>query len=390
MATVENKTSNQEEHAFHGVAEGKDSIAFFGQGAAVGVRGDGSTWHGVAGISTSTTGGHGVYGEGHTGVGGVGLTWIGVYGETRGTENGPAGVWGEGREGGSGVKGHARAQNAAGVAGYHLAEDVDGGAGVLGESMRGHGVRGDGVVGVSGVGRRWIGVYGETDAPTEVGAAGVWGEGKETGDGVKGHANGPGKAAVVGIHLSTRGPGVFGRGNPAGLFEGNVVVTGDLILAGADVAEQFDVVSDDGDVRPGSVVVLDSVGRISTTVQPYDTRVAGIVSGAGDRAPALVLDRESDGVDSAASASERQPLAVVGKAWCLADATGEPIRVGDLLTTARRAGHAMRATSRVESIGAVIGKALTPLERGVVSSVTTSAQGWANESSDPDSCQERS
>ncbi|MGV2391195.1 MAG UNVERIFIED_CONTAM: hypothetical protein LVR29_32840 [Microcystis novacekii LVE1205-3] len=36
---------------------------------AVGVRGDGETWHGVAGVSKSTTGGAGVFGVNDTGAG---------------------------------------------------------------------------------------------------------------------------------------------------------------------------------------------------------------------------------------------------------------------------------------------------------------------------------
>ncbi|MFI6432497.1 hypothetical protein [Rhodococcus oryzae] len=73
----------------------------------------------------------------------------------------------------------------------------------------GHGVAGEGPVGVSGIGRSWIGVYGEAHAPPEVGSAGVWGDGKQTGDGVKGVANAPGKAAVCGFHEGTAGDGMF-------------------------------------------------------------------------------------------------------------------------------------------------------------------------------------
>jgi hypothetical protein len=47
---IHHMPTDKEETAFHGVSEGEGSIALFGQGAAVGVRGDGSTWHGVAGI----------------------------------------------------------------------------------------------------------------------------------------------------------------------------------------------------------------------------------------------------------------------------------------------------------------------------------------------------
>jgi hypothetical protein len=57
-------------------------------------------------------------------------------------------------------------------------------------------------------------------------------------------------------------------------------------------------------------------------------------------------------------------VAVVGKAWCLADAQATPIEVGDLLTTSERPGHAMAAREPSAAFGAVIGKALTPLGDG--------------------------
>jgi hypothetical protein len=41
-----------------------------------------------------------------------------------------------------------------------------------------------------------------------------------------------------------------------------------------------------------------------------------------------------------------------------------PIEVGDLLTTADIAGHAMKATDLRDAFGSVIGKALRPLAAG--------------------------
>ncbi|MGI5350582.1 hypothetical protein ACQEU8_20755 [Streptomyces sp. CA-250714] len=278
-----NDPAQPEETAIEGVAHGVNSIAVFAKGEAVGLRGDGKSWHGVTGISTSTTGGAGVNGTGN--------------------------------------------------------------------------------VGVQGVGQTWIGVYGETLAPSTAGASGVLGEGKDGGDGVKGHANGPGKAAVIGVHLSGKGPGVFGKGAPAGFFEGNVEVTGDLILTGGDVAEQFDVARSPDtvdDVAPGTVVVLDDEGALAPCTQGYDSCVAGVVSGAGDRVPALVLDRHGDVREGA----QRREIAVVGKVWCRSEACDRPIRVGDLLTTSSTPGHAMAAVDRDAAFGAVLGKALTPLDSG--------------------------
>ena len=316
------------------------------------ILGFSKTWHALYGNTESSTGGFGVMGEAvGTGVGGVSQTWVGVYGETNGTENGPAGLWGEGKEGGAGVKGHARRPGAGGVEGYHLAEEGDGGPGVLGHSVRGNGVRGEGGVGVVGVGGLWIGVYGETNAAAEAGSAGVWGEGKGGGDGVKGVAQAPGKAAVCGFQLGNNGPGIYGEGAPAGFFKGDVHVTGDLILDGADYAEAMTVAED---VLPGTVVVLDDEGRIRPCCTDYDDRVAGVVAGAGGVRSALVLDRHADGA----------PVALMGKVWVQADAAAAPIRCGDLLTTSTTPGHARRVTDRAQAFGAVLGKALTSLDSG--------------------------
>ena len=46
------------------------------------------------------------------------------------------------------------------------------------------------------------------------------------------------------------------------------------------------------------------------------------------------------------------------------DASGEPVAVGDLLTTSATPGHAMKVADRTKAVGAILGKALHPLERG--------------------------
>jgi hypothetical protein len=330
----------------------------YGESRGTGVIGKSSTWHGVYGETDSTTGGQGVNGTGHTGVAGVGKTWVGVYGETQGSENGVAAVWADGKDGGFGVKGHAKAVGTAGVAGFHVADAGEGGQGVYGESLRNHGVRGVGQVGVSGVGRDWIGVFGETAAPAESGSAGVWGDGRATGDGVKGVANGAGKAAVCGFQLGNNGPGIFGQGTPAGMFVGDVIVTGDIKLNGADVAEDFEV-SDGVVAQPGHVMVLDGVGTVRPCDAPYDRRVAGVISGAGSFQPGILLDRQ-DSPDP----DSRRPLALVGKVYCQVDASYGAIELGDLLTTSPTPGHAMRVDDDAKASGAVLGKAMAAFGSG--------------------------
>lgn len=136
-------------------------VGIHAKSAAAGVLGESTTWHGVAGITQSKTGGAGVFGAGETGgpgVIGTSKTWVGVFGETFGTQNGPAGVWADGHQGGSGVKGHTSCPGAFGVAGFHM---------------------------------------------------------------------------------TNQGPGIFGQGSPAGLFHGDVTVTGVLTVQGTNVGQRL-------------------------------------------------------------------------------------------------------------------------------------------------------
>jgi hypothetical protein len=129
--------------------------------------------------------------------------------------------------------------------------------------------------------------------------------------------------------------------------------SGDVVLAGADVAEEFDVADD---VAPGCVVRIDRDGKLVRTASAYDTAVAGVISGEGYR-PGVVLGRRSSSVG-------RRPLAMVGKVLCLAQATHRPIRAGALLTSSDVPGRAMAVGDRRRAYGAVIGKALGELPSG--------------------------
>jgi hypothetical protein len=251
----------------------------------------------------------GIYGKADRGSGVIGesVAWIGVYGESAQFE---------------GVRGTSKNKDHGGVVGTNDA----GGTAVYGE----------GGAGVLGIGRTWVGVYGETRG-TEGGPAGVWADGKDGGDGVKGHANGPGKAGVAGFHLSNRGPGIFGRGAPAGRFEGNVEVTGtingqhvscqgnisavgnvnagnmnvtnDIVLANADCAEDFDVdASTIGRATPGTVMVLGDEESICPSSYAYDTRVVGVVSGGADFRPGIILGKKGSATGKKANRIDRQSL----------------------------------------------------------------------------------
>jgi hypothetical protein len=105
------------------------------------------------------------------------------------------------------------------------------------------------------------------------------------------------------------------------------------------------------------VVVVDEDGALRESGMAYDRTVAGVVSGAGEYKPGIVLG-------GAASREDRALVAVVGKVYCKVDARDGPIELGDLLTTSPTPGHAMRAGDPTKAFGVVIGKALRPMSDG--------------------------
>jgi hypothetical protein len=132
--------------------------------------------------------------------------------------------------------------------------------------------------------------------------------------------------------------------------------TGDIILRNADCAEDFDV-ADSTDIGPGTVVAIDENGELRESREAYERTVAGVISGAGEYRPGIRLGKCETG-------KTRLPVALVGKVYCKADAVFGAIRFGDLLTTSPTYGHAMKASDPARAFGAVIGKALQPLEFG--------------------------
>ncbi|MGY2119299.1 hypothetical protein ACW9HR_35860 [Nocardia gipuzkoensis] len=138
---------------------------------------------------------------------------------------------------------------------------------------------------------------------------------------------------------------------------GNIIIAGDLSLQAADCAEEFDII-EGGDVGPGAVVVLTDTGHIRESSHAYDKRVMGVVSGAGQFRPGIVLDRQT-------SAGQRAAVAMMGKVYCQVDADFGEIEIGDLLSTSTTPGHAMKATDTARAFGAVIGKAMRPWDQGV-------------------------
>jgi hypothetical protein len=192
--------------------------------------------------------------------------------------------------------------------------------------------------------------------------------------------------AGVSANNDAGGFGLWASGATAGCFQGNVQmngdatvtgtlnVGGDVVLEGADCAEEFDMQAN-ADLDPGTVVVLDQNGALEPGRQGYDRKVAGVISGAGAFRPGMILDRRPNsdrransergaGSDRRGTSDKRAPVALMGKVYCKVDAQYGPVEVGDMLTTSPTSGHAMKASDPARAFGAVIGKALEPLRSG--------------------------
>jgi hypothetical protein len=158
------------------------------------------------------------------------------------------------------------------------------------------------------------------------------------------------------IVLNGMSGGIYVRnfaGKDSIVLDGN---SGDIILANADCAEDFDI-SHSTEIEPGTVMVIEQEGKLKECDLPYDKRVAGVISGAGNYKPGLVLDKRK-------SIENRKSISLMGKVYCKVDAQSSSINVGDLLTTSSTRGHAMKAADPMKAFGSVIGKALRPLKAG--------------------------
>jgi hypothetical protein len=138
---------------------------------------------------------------------------------------------------------------------------------------------------------------------------------------------------------------------------GNISVSGDIQLIGADCAEVFDLGDGLIAVEPGTVMVIDQDGKLQISEEAYDRKVAGVVAGAGDYRPGIVLGKS-------VLQAQKPPIALVGRVYCKVDASYGTIAVGDLLTTSPTPGHAMKVVDPLRAFGAVIGKALAPFGSG--------------------------
>jgi hypothetical protein len=132
------------------------------------------------------------------------------------------------------------------------------------------------------------------------------------------------------------------------------------ITGGSDLSENFDIKAVIDEIRPGMLVSIDpdQPGRLITTTRAYDTTVAGVVSGAGGVKTGMLMGQQGSVADG------KHPVALSGRVYCWVDADRGAIKPGDLITSSDTPGHGMKVKSHKKAAGAVIGKAMSSLDKG--------------------------
>jgi len=143
-------------------------------------------------------------------------------------------------------------------------------------------------------------------------------------------------------------------------YTGKGFFNGGTQTGGADFAESVAVGGQRSLYEPGDVLEIDQSANRHLTLShhAYATLVAGIYS----TKPGVLATEHN--MDDPAIASSEVPLAVVGIVPCKVSTENGTIARGDLLVTSSRPGYAMKGTNRRRMLGAVVGKALEPLEKG--------------------------
>jgi hypothetical protein len=168
---------------------------------------------------------------------------------------------------------------------------------------------------------------------------------------------------IMFLHNSLRRVGI-GTADPQQRLDvsGNVRCSVLYITGGSDLSEQFEVNGVEKKMlpSPGHVVSIDPdhPGDLIVSDRAYDRKVAGIISGAGGVRPGVSLRQEGTAADGSS------PVALTGRVYCWADAANGTIEPGDLLTTSETPGHAMKVTDHTRAQGAILGKAMSSLQRG--------------------------
>ena len=92
---------------------------------------------------------------------------------------------------------------------------------------------------------------------------------------------------------------------------------------------------------------------------PYSRKVAGIIS----TSPGVILGNDFD--EATYDWEDNRPvLAIAGRVPLEVTSENGPIQIGDLLVSSSTPGVAMKGSDPAACMGAVIGKAMEPLEDG--------------------------
>jgi hypothetical protein len=146
----------------------------------------------------------------------------------------------------------------------------------------------------------------------------------------------------------------------AGSGDGRITTQVLQITGGSDLSEQFDIKALHDEIKPGMIVSIDAdhAGQLVTSSKAYDKTVAGIVSGAGGVQTGMLMGQRGTAADG------KHPVALTGRVYCWVDADQGAIRPGDLITTSDTPGHGMKVTEHGRAQGAIIGKAMSSLDKG--------------------------
>jgi len=299
-------------------------------------------YYGIEGTITSTNGRAGLHGYSDAATG----SGLGVLGESDGDQ----GVGVRGNAGNTAIAalnygGYFQSSGGKGIGVLGIAASVGTGASNYGGYFAASGGKG-------------IGVFGTATATATGATYGGYFEATkgDSGIGVYGHGS------IWGAKFFGDQIGIYANSYVAGSFQGKVQIlarqSGSLVMElgeGLDYAEGFDV-TENSVLAPGTVLVIDTEnpGNLKTSKQAYDTRVAGIVSGAKGLGTAIRVGGNNFDVD----------VALAGRVYCNVDATEQAVAPGDLLTTSSITGYAMKVTDHQKAHGAILGKAMQPLERG--------------------------